>query len=445
MKRFLITGISMMAVLAIGTSSATAAAAPNEHDRRGDLVDRAIAAPFTEVGIESIDDAMAFWQARVTERPEDYLSRTKLASTILAQARETGDLSLYPKAEGVLREALAVNPTDEGALLALSGARAANHDFAGSMAIAYDVLTRNPQSQAAKAVVADDEFELGNYAEAERALDALAAKLRGSSALAGRRAKLAAINGDSDAAVRYAAQALLGAADLDLRPSEAAFYRFQLGYFLYQAGDAPRALEAVDAGLAIDPDHLASLELRAKALVSLRRLQQAAKLYEDLVQRTPAADLHGELAKVYDALGRDTDAKVQIAQGLELGRVSLSRFPAERRHLAGFFAEFDPPIALEAATADFSTRHDIGAYDTLAWAEYVNGDYDAAAEHLSGARATGARSAPLLYHAGMIEWKTGHAPRARALLRDALRLDPNFDLAQAPIARATLAKLDRAS
>ena len=131
-------------------------------------------------------------------------------------------------------------------------------------------------------------------------------------------------------------------------------------------------------------------------------------------------------------------------RGLELGRTSLGTYPAERRHLAGFFAEFDPPTALEAATADFSTRHDIGAYDTLAWAEYVNGQYTAAAEHLVGARATGARSAPLLYHAGMIEWKAGHDTKARTLLRDALRLDPNFDLAQAPIARATLGELDGA-
>ena len=92
--------------------------------------------------------------------------------------------------------------------------------------------------------------------------------------------------------------------------------------------------------------------------------------------RTPAADLHGELAKVYRALGRDDDARVQITRELQLGRESLGQFPAERRHLAGFFVEFDPPTALEAATADFSTCKDIGAYDTLAWAEYVNGDYD---------------------------------------------------------------------
>ena len=164
---------------------------------------------------------------------------------------------MYPKAEVVLREALAVNPTDEEARFSRSAAPAVNHDFAGSMAIAQDVLTRNPQSQAAKAVIADDQFELGNYADAERGLDALAPKLRGSSAGRGPARKLAAIHGDNAAAVRYAADALLAAADLDLRPSEAALTGSSSAHFLAQAGDASPALAALDAGLAIDPDHLA--------------------------------------------------------------------------------------------------------------------------------------------------------------------------------------------
>jgi hypothetical protein len=182
MKRLLmfVTAVTaVMAVLVSGAGGASASARPASSSMARDVVDRAIAAPFADVGIEPIDAALEFWQARVAERPEDYLSRTRLATTILAQARETGDLDLYPQAETVLREALAVNPTDEGALLALSSARAANHDFAGSMAIAHDVLSRNPTSQAASAVVADDDFELGNYGRATRELDALAPRCAG--------------------------------------------------------------------------------------------------------------------------------------------------------------------------------------------------------------------------------------------------------------------------
>jgi tetratricopeptide (TPR) repeat protein len=441
MSRLAVVPISLVLVAA---SATTASAGVGSHARARDLVERAIDAPFADVGIEPISSSLAFWQARVAERPEDYLSRTRLASTILAQARETGDLGLYPKAEAILREALAINPTDEGALLALAGARAASHDFAGSMTLAEQVLRRNPTSKGAKAAVADANFELGNYELAQQQLVALAAELPESAAIDGRRAKLAAIHGHNQVAVRHAARALLDAATLDLRPSEAAFYRFQLAYFLYQGGEVRRALAALDAGLLIDPDHLASLELRAKVLVSLDRLPQATTLYEDLVNRTPAADLHGELAKLYRALGRDRDAATQVARGLALGHDALLQFPAERRHLAAFFAEFDPPAALEAAQADFGTRHDVGAYDALAWAYYANGQRAAATQYVDAALAQGTRNATLLYHAGMIKRAAGHPQAARRMLAAALRLDPHFDVAQAPIARSELAALNQA-
>ena len=64
-----------------------------------------------DVRIEPIVNARAFWQARVDAQPDDGLSRTKLASTILAEARETGDLTLYPVAETELRSVLTVSPT----------------------------------------------------------------------------------------------------------------------------------------------------------------------------------------------------------------------------------------------------------------------------------------------------------------------------------------------
>jgi len=418
------------------------AAAPSAAGARPTpLVHRAIDAPYTDVRIAPITEARAFWQARVDARPEDALSRTKLASTILAQAKETGDLSLYPVAETQLRDVLAVSPTDESALLGLAGARAANHDFTTAMQLAEDVLTRNPYSKAARAAVADANFELGHYDLAAQQLDALAADLPDQSAIAGRRAKLAAIRGDTRSAINDAAQSLVAAARTDLRPSDAAFYRFQLAYFLYQGGEVERAHQALQAALRIDPTHLASLELEAKVLVSLNRREEAASLLEQLVARTPAADLHGDLAKVYRSLGEDDKAEQQAQLGLQVGYAALEQYPAERRHLAGFFAEFDPPTALTAAEADFTPRQDVGAYDALAWAYYVNGRYDDAARTLQGALAQGTRSATLLYHAGMIEHAVGNDAAARRHLGDALGLDAHFDVAQAPIAKATLSRL----
>ena len=139
-----------VACFALVAAAPSTALASRDATARPPLVTRAIDAPYTDVRIEPIVNARAFWQARVDAQPDDGLSRTKLASTILAEARETGDLTLYPLAETELREVLAVSPTDESALLGLAGARAANHDFTTAKLLAEDVLTRNPSSKAAR-------------------------------------------------------------------------------------------------------------------------------------------------------------------------------------------------------------------------------------------------------------------------------------------------------
>ena len=403
-----------------------------------DIVSRAISAPQPDVGVPPIETAVAFWRQRIEEQPADYLSATNLAKALIGEARKTGDKALYNEAETTARTALKLSPTYEPALLAVSAARSANHDFEASLTTIEDVLTRNPTSLGALAARADANFELGNYPLARQQLSELAAAVPNEAALASRLAKQHTVEGRGADAVRLAAQAVLAASEQDYELTEAAFFRFQLGHFLYQSGDVERAGKAVDAALHIDPDHLPSLELKAKVLVARDRLDEAAGAYEALIRRGPAADLHGELAKVYRAVGRTADADAQVERGISLGIESIASFPAERRHLAGFFADFDPPRALEVALADFETRKDIGAYDTLAWAYYVNGRYQDAAQTITGALAQGTQDAALHYHAGMIAKAVGDTPTARRYLESALTINPRFDLTQAPLARDTL-------
>jgi tetratricopeptide (TPR) repeat protein len=430
-------GMLIASTLLAGIGLATRRSAPQSPDR----VTRAINAPFADVGILPVESSIAFWRSRVDAGPSDYLSRTRLATALMTQAKETGGLALYAEAEQVLRGALALNPSDDASLLALAAARAANHDFAGAIELADKVVAAHPDSRAAESArvaIADANFELGNYDVARRQTDELLAVLPAGPGTATRLAKRAAVEGRLDDAVEASAAATIAASDLDLRPAEAAFYRFQLGHFLARAGRFAEALRALDAGLAIDHKHLPSLEAKAHVLVSLGRLRDARALYERLVARTPAADLYGELAKVYRALGRTTDADAMVAQGLALGHEQISLYPAERRHLASFFAEYEPATALELAKADFETRRDVGAYDTLAWAFFRNGLYDDALRYVDDALAQGTRDAALLYHAGMIEQAAGHSHRAARLLREALELDPRFDLVHAPQAKAAV-------
>ena len=410
-------------------------------DTDSDVIERAIRAPITDVGIEPIGSAVTFWQARAAADPTDYISHTRAATSLMAQARETGDASLYEDAEQMAERALAANPHDAGSILARGAAKAATHDFAGAAALARRVLERDASSTAALLALSDAHFELGDYAAAARGLEDVRRLLDGDGAQAAVRSRLAreaALRGRWAEATDHAARALLSSAGLDLRRSEAAFYRFQLAHVLYDAGRVDDAGRALAAALRVEPSHLPSLELQGQVLVAQNRIASAVQVYERLVERTPAADLHGALAKLYEVQGRRPEAAEQRTRGLSAGRVALATMPAERRHLAAFFADADPPAALAAATADFETRKDVGAYDALAWALYRNGRYDEAAEYVDEMLAPGGGDASLLYHAGMIELGVGRTAQARSLLTEALARNPRFDVEHAPLARAAL-------
>lgn len=426
----------LIAAIAISGAGVVRTAITRDHP-----VPDAVSEPYLDVGIPPISRTIAFWQARVDLYPTDVVSRTKLGAAILVQARETGNKDRYRDAAALLTEALASDPTYEPAVLALAQALGAEHDFQGALALAEQALTRSPTSVSARLAVADAHFELGDYELSRQQYAQLSSTSRESASIESRLAKQAAVGGRQDDAIAHSERALRAANESDQRASDAAFFRFQLAHFLYQAGRVGEADRALDAALAVDAGHLASLELKAKVLAASGRLAEVAAAYEELLAVGPAADLHGELAKVYEAIGRRADAAEHVRLGLALGRDTLGRYPAERRHLAGFFADFEPALALEAAKADFATRHDVGAYDTLAWAYYVNGRYEEAAQLLPGALAQGTRDAVLLYHAGMIEKATGQPDAALRHLAEALRINPRFDLRQAPLAEAALAQL----
>ncbi|HYF44647.1 MAG TPA: hypothetical protein VD926_00460, partial [Acidimicrobiales bacterium] len=54
-------------------------------------------------GFDPLPEVAVRWRERVREDPNDYLSRTQLGRTLIALARETGELDLYERAEEHLR------------------------------------------------------------------------------------------------------------------------------------------------------------------------------------------------------------------------------------------------------------------------------------------------------------------------------------------------------
>jgi tetratricopeptide (TPR) repeat protein len=392
-------------------------------------------------GMVPVDRQVAFWQGRVDENPTDYLSMTQLGSSLVALAKQDGDLDRYREAEAVFRAALELNPRHPSALLGLGSTRAAEHDFATALDLANQVLDQAPNNANAVAAAGDAHLELGDYEEA-RVLYARLIDEGRTAPVVSRLARVAWIDGDPDGAVRLSREAAALAADLDLPPAQLAFYDFQEATFLYGSGRIEEAETVARAGLALSPDDGALGELLPKILVAQDRLDEAIASYEALVEGGGPADLHGELAKLYNATGRPDEAAEQIELGLAAAEEAVDEYPAERRHLAGFLIDQDPSWALEIAREDVASRQDIGAYDMLAWALYATGDHEAAAEAMEQALAQGTRDATYLFHAGVIAAAVGDAEAARTHLAAALEINPSFDIVDAAEARETLETLE---
>ena len=145
--------------------------------------------------------------------------------------------------------------------------------------------------------------------------------------------------------------------------------------------------------------------------------------------------------EVLRSLGQTARADEQEALGQELAAATIDDYPAERRHLVGFYLTRDPELAVELAEADAATRSDVGAHDTLAWALHHAGRHEEAATAIGQALAIGTRDAELLYHAGAIAAATGEAGAARAHLEAALELNPYFHPQDADRARDLLDEL----
>jgi tetratricopeptide (TPR) repeat protein len=390
--------------------------------------------------MKPIAEVVALWQQRSDDIPLDYLSRTELGRALSRQAREEADLRGYEQAEMVLLEALALNPSYRPARLALASALSSQHRFTEAREIAEAVYAEDRSSLSALVLSGDASFELGDYERAEAVYAEIAA-LEGSAPIVARLARMAWVRGDLDGAVALSGQALDLSEDYALRPHDAAFYWFQLGHFRFVNGDTAGAVDALDQALLVAPDHPGAAEEMAHVQASLGNTAVAEQLYRDLLAKAPAADLHGLYADLLVARGDEVGAAVQEQLGLDLAVRTIAAFPAERRHLVGFYVRRDSTVALELAEADLGVRRDVGAFDTLAWALYHAGRPLEAAEAMATALTQGTVGPSLMYHAGAIAAAVGDTETAREHLRTALDLNPRFDPIEAPAAAALLGDL----
>lgn len=393
-------------------------------------------------------ERVLFLEERLAREPGDIDVLNQLAALYLQRLRETGDFADLALAKSASRRSLAIVPAvrNSAALAARAMAEFASHEFSTARDDAR-TLTALDGSGTPYALLGDASAELGDYRAAGEAY----ARLRRSAGsadenVAARRARMALLTGENDAAK----SALSTALAIELGRSapsreRVAWYCWQLGDASFFTGDYSAARSKYDDALMVYPGYFRALASTGRLDAAQANYGRAIAEYEEAVRALPDPTFVAELGDVYFLSGDRASAGREYALVDVIGRLSAINGVMYNRQLSMFDADHDrnAASAYRSAQREYAVRRDILGADTLAWTALKAGKVRAASAAMREALRLGTKDPRLFYHAGMIARASGDRVEAIAMLQRALRLSPGFDPLQAGIARRALAELER--
>jgi tetratricopeptide (TPR) repeat protein len=433
--RLLIAGTAAVltaAVLALGGvfRSGGAAAAPDRLPAAiTEELQRGFAAGDTEAEIAGL-------QGELRLRPRDVKALETLGLAYLQRVRETGDASYYPKADGVLNEALAVQPRDLIATAGLGQLALARHQFRRALALGLRARSISPTTAGVYGVVGDADVELGRYPQAFAAFDRMAA-LKPSVASYARVSYARELLGDTAGAART--MELASSAAVGTREAYA-WTRVQLGLLELSTGRAPAAAHNMRVALATFPDYAYALDGLAQAEAALGHLHRARSLEARAVARVPLPQYVAFLGDLEGALGNRAAAARQYALIGVIERLLAANGVRNDLDIALFDADHGrtPARTVALARKGYAERPSIVGDDVLGWALARAGRCSQALPYSTRALRLGTKDALKLFHRGYVAACLGRHAEARSLYRRSLALNPHFSILWAPVARKGL-------
>jgi tetratricopeptide (TPR) repeat protein len=396
------------------------------------VVLHALGAAVAEGGDTPADSRIRASQLLLRRHPLDARAHHRLGDAYVQKARETGDAKYFSLAEDALRKALAIAPASSGAVRHLAYVLYSRHAFQEAAAEAEKAIALDPADSHAHGILGDAQLEVGQYAEAERTYERMAALDLDLYALS-RRSGLRSVRGEVEGAIGDLERAIDDGKAAG-RPAEAiAWAQWQLATEHWNVGRLEAAEAGYQAALATYPGYHRALAGLGHVRAAQGRDAEAVALYRRAIEIVPQPDYVTALGDLHTRMGQGDEARRQYALVEHIGRLSALNQALYNRELALFYLDHDLKLdeALALARRELDVRRDIYAHDLLAWALYKNGQADAAREAMAQALRLGTRDARLFYHAGMIERAVGNGGAAARYLRLALDTNPHFHLLQA--------------
>jgi tetratricopeptide (TPR) repeat protein len=389
--------------------------------------------------IPPVEDAIRSIQNKIEQNPQDAVSYTLLGDLYLRQARETGDVAIFQRAEESLTHALELLPGYTPARVSLASAYYSQHEFEKALKLARQIFEENPKNVQARIIMADSYLSLGNYHEADAIYDDLALTISTPPLLA-RIAYLEELKGNQEKALDLMRQAAGDALHSGGTKENAAWYLLRVGDVNFNMGEIEEAGRYYEASLRVFDNYPLALAGMGKVRAAEGRYEDAIAYYQRAVNTIPQPEYLAGLGDLYALTDQPDLAQLQYETVEYIGTLAALNEQVYNRALANFYSDHDqnPEEALRLALAELETRKDIFGYDAAAWAHYKNGNYEEAQGLIEQALSMGTRDARLYFHAGMIAYALGHDQPAREYLQQALTINPHFSILDTETARETL-------
>ena len=412
------------------------------------LLDAPAGAVTAVSAVDELDQArsdVSFWAARLTAQPGDLVAATQLAGADLADARLTGDVTAYVRAEGAVEAALHAQPAYAPALTLRAGILVSLHRFPEARDLATTILAHIPDDPTALGVLGDASTELGDLATATKAYRALVAANDGAAAQV-RIGRLDFVTGDVPGALVADRAAAADASDEGLVGTPLAFYSVTLGDALLATGDAAGARAAYTDALAVRTDLPSALVGLARIDAFTGNLDAAVAKMDTAIAAIPLPDSlarRADLEALRNGPGDAARATADLATVGAIAKLAGDAAYLYDRGTALFLSDhgLDPTRAVTLASDELAIRKDVYGYDALAWALLNAGRAADADAPMRSALAVGTPDARLWYHAGLIAAANHRPDEARSDLTRALALGPALDTVSRSRALAALATL----
>lgn len=394
--------------------------------------------PSVEPGAQptDADRAIASLQERAKKNPAKSDLWVALGRAWAKRARDASDPRYYLQADACAQVALDLDPNsplarDLRGLVLLS-----DHRFQEAKALAEQVIARRPDDPMAWGTLSDAQLELGEFSGAIAAAQKMVS-LKPNLPAYSRAAYLRWLQGDAKGAIAMERLAIDAAGSgRDVEPRD--FAICDAATMFWHQGDYDGAEAGYRMALAERPGYPPALVGVARVKLARGDGKGAAELLDQAWRASPLAETAWLLGDAREMAGDQAGAEEAWL------RLALDGRRGDRRTYAQLLSakQRDPARALALTEEEARGRGDVYTRDAHAFALYRAGRIDEARRESDRARELGTRDARLLFHAGAIRLAAGETASGRALLEQALALNPAFDRSGAAEARRLLGTVE---